>query len=164
MINYNTLNIFKVLADAEEDIYEEFEHITPYNLLNNNKWFLLAPSPVAQLIKERFSYWYTGKLTLGEINAIKEEMNKAKNDLDAYRDEIYDNKYELIKSLKEQKRLCDRNSECEKNLDAHISICGGKYKCTKDFIAYECQFKENGRCSHYYKIERIEETLGKLPI
>ena len=166
MTTYNTSNMFKVLADDEEDVYEEFEHLKPYNLVIDNKWWMLSPSPVAQLIKERFSCWYTGKLTLGEINAIKEEMDKAKNDLDTYRDEIYDNKCELVKSLKEQKRLCEGNSDCKKKLDVHISVCDGidgtgKYKCEKNYISYDCQFKENGRCSHHYEIEHIEETLGE---
>ena len=166
MTTYSTSNMFKVLADDEEDVYEEFEHLKPYNLVIDNKWWMLSPSPVAQLIKERFSCWYIGKLTQREINAIKEEMDRAENDLDTYRDKIYDNKCELVKSLKEQKRLCKENSECEKKLDAHISVCdgidgAGKYKCEKNYISYDCQFKENGRCSHHYQIERIEERLDE---
>ena len=124
----------------------------------------MDPTPIARLISERFSNWYDGKLTIYEIDAIKEKMDKAENDLDRYRDEIRDNRYELLDSLREQKRLCKSNDECVQKLDAHLKICGGidsvgKYKCEKDFVSYDCQFKENGGCSHYYKIKRIEERL-----
>jgi uncharacterized membrane-anchored protein YhcB (DUF1043 family) len=170
-MNYKNTNIFKVLDEYDE--YEGFEDVVPYNIVIkgsykkviDGKWEMLGSSPTAKLIKERFSHWYDGKLTIYEINAIKEEMDKAKYELDKFRDEIYENKYELVCSLREQRRLCKSNDECVQKLDAHLKICGGidgngKYKCGKDYVSYDCQFKENGRCSHYYEIERIEERLG----
>ena len=47
-------------------------------------------------------------------------------------------------------------------MNEHIKICDSTYKCKKNFVAYECQFKENGRCSHYYKIENVEEDIGYI--
>jgi len=57
MLNYNTSNIFKVLADEDD-----FEDIAPYNIIGDGKWFTLSPSPIGSLINERFSSWYRGKL------------------------------------------------------------------------------------------------------
>jgi len=159
MLNYNTSNIFKVLADEDD-----FEDIAPYNIIGDGKWFTLSPSPIGSLINERFSSWYRGKLMWREINVIKAKMDKAKHELDTYRDEIYDNKCKLIDSLREQQILCNSSDKCTQKLDAHLKICSGidgngKYKCKKDHVSYDCQFRENGRCSHYYEIEHIEEQL-----
>lgn len=160
-MNYKNTNIFKVLAEYNE--YDDFEDIMPYcDILNGGKWKPLDPSPVAKLIKSRFGPWYTGKLTIYEINSIKEKMDKVKNNLEAYEDEIYNNKCELIDSLRKQRMLCESSTECVEKLDAHLNICdgyNGKYKCTKNYVSYDCGFKDNGRCSHYYEIERIEERL-----
>ena len=160
-MNYKNTNIFKVLAEYNE--YDDFEDIMPYSeIIDGSKWKSLDPSPIAKLIKSRFGPWYTGKLTIYEINSIKEEMDKVKNNLDTYEDEIYNNKCELLDSLRKQRMLCKSSTECEEKLDAHLNICNGcdgKYKCTKNYISYDCRFKENGRCSHYYEIEHIEERL-----
>ena len=48
---------------------------------------------------------------------------------------------------------------CAQKLQKHLDDCDGTYKCTKDHVCYECQFKENGRCSHYYEIQRAHEEL-----
>jgi hypothetical protein len=48
---------------------------------------------------------------------------------------------------------------CEQKLKKHLDVCTCKYKCTKDYVSYDCQFKENGRCSHYYEIEHLQEDL-----
>jgi chromosome segregation ATPase len=159
-MNYKNTNIFKVLAEYNE--YDDFEDIMPYiEIVDGVQWKSLEPSPIAKLINQRFGYWYTGKLTWREINSIKERMDKAENDLETYRDKIYDNKRKLIDLLREQERLCRTNDECRKKLDKHLEICSGdgKYRCEKDFVSYDCQFKENGRCSHYYEIKHIEESL-----
>jgi uncharacterized membrane-anchored protein YhcB (DUF1043 family) len=129
----------------------------PYSdILNGSKWKSLDISPVAKLIKSRFGPWYTGKLTIYEINSIKEKMDKVKNNLDTYEDEIYNNKCELVDSLRKQRMLCKSSTECTEKLDAHLNTCDG---CTKNYVSYDCRFKENGRCSHYYEIEHIEERL-----
>ena len=162
-MNYNKTNMFSVLYEYDE--YEGFEDISPYNeVVDGVEWKSLDPSPIGRIINERFSSWYDGKLTWREINSIKEKMDKAKNDLDRYRDKIYEKKYELLVSLREQKKLCKSSNECVQKLDAHLKICGGidgtgKYKCEKDYVSYDCQFKKNGRCSHYYEILHIEESL-----
>jgi hypothetical protein len=46
---------------------------------------------------------------------------------------------------------------CAQKLQKHLDTCTGG--CKKYFVCYECQFKENGRCSHYYEIERAKEEL-----
>ena len=53
---------------------------------------------------------------------------------------------------------------CYQKLQKHLDTCSGldgtgKYKCTVDSICYGCQFKENGRCEHYYEIEEAREEL-----
>jgi len=46
---------------------------------------------------------------------------------------------------------------CAQKLQKHLDTCTDG--CNKYFVCYECQFKENGRCSHYYEIERAKEEL-----
>ena len=118
--------------------------------------------PLAKLIKYRFGYWYDGKLTSYEINKMKEEMDNIKTKLAKYESQVGDTLDELYHLKREQKNLCTNSKECSDNLDAHIKICDSTYKCRKNFVAYECQFKENGRCSHYYKIEHVEEDIGYI--
>jgi hypothetical protein len=70
--------------------------------------------------------------------------------------------YEIKNSIREQIGLCDE--KCKEKLQKHLDICtgfNGKYKCTRDFVSYDCQFKENGRCSHYYEIEHLSEDLDR---
>lgn len=53
---------------------------------------------------------------------------------------------------------------CEQKLQKHLDVCtglDGKYKCTKNFVSYDCQFKKNGRCSHYYAIQRANEEIER---
>ena len=50
---------------------------------------------------------------------------------------------------------------CAEKLQKHLDICPGTYKCTRNFVAYECQFKENGRCSHYFEIQDFKEELER---
>jgi len=53
---------------------------------------------------------------------------------------------------------------CAEKLQKHLDVCSGlngKYKCTKNYVSYDCQFKENGRCSHYYEIERANEEIER---
>lgn len=160
-MNCKNTNIFKVLAEYNE--YDDFEDIMPYiEIVDGAKWESLEPSPIAKLINQRFGYWYTGKLTIYEINSIKEKMDKVKNDLDTYEDKVRNDMWDLKDSLRKQRMLCNSNKECVKKLDAHLKICNGfngKYKCNKDSVSYDCKFKENGRCSHYYEIEDLEEQL-----
>lgn len=54
---------------------------------------------------------------------------------------------------------------CAEKLQKHLKKCegfNGRYKCTEKFISLECQSKENGRCGHYYEIERAEEELQEF--
>jgi hypothetical protein len=118
--------------------------------------------PTATLIKFRFSHWYYGKLTSYEINKIKEEMIKCKTNRDKYRSLVSDELTNLYNLRREEKKLCSNSKECSDELYAHIKICDSTYKCTINYVAYECQFKENGRCSHYYKIEHLDQDIGYI--
>jgi len=154
---FNYTNMFKVLADDEDD----FEDTLPYNKIVDGKWRWLEPSPTAKIINERFSSYYNGKLTWREINSIKEKMDKYDKKIYEYRDEVSDNRKELINSIKEQSRLC--NEECAKKLKEHLDVCDASpYKCNKDYVSYDCRFKENGRCSHYYEIKYLNERLEDI--
>ena len=54
-------------------------------------------------------------------------------------------------------KLC--GEDCEKKLHEHIEICNSdsRYKkCTENYVAYDCRFKENGKCEHYYEIEELQ--------
>ena len=154
---FNYTNMFKALADDEDD----FEETLPYNMVVDGKWSSLEPSPNAKIINERFSSYYHGKLTWREINSIKEKMDKYEKKINEYRDEVSDNRKEHINSIKEQRQLC--NEECAKKLKVHIDICNDSvYKCNEDYVAYDCRFKENGRCSHYYEIKYLNERLEDI--
>jgi hypothetical protein len=165
--------MFSVLADNEYNEYEGFEDIIPYNKVTDGKWWMLRPSPIAVIISERFSNFYTGKLTWREINAIKEKMDKIMKDLDTYTSKVENNRIELVNSIKEEKRLCESGVDnCKQKLNEHIELCKSNHKCDKickqhkrcftcdeDYVAYECKFEENGRCSHYYNIKYCKEKL-----
>ena len=121
------------------------------------------PHHIAKLIKYRFGSYYDGILTIYELNKIKENADKAKKILDNYSDKVFDEQREYRRKIRQQKELC--GDECVRKLDEHLKICEGidgtgKYKCTKDFISYDCKYKNNGRCSHYYEIEELESDLG----
>jgi hypothetical protein len=151
--------MFAVLADNEYSEYEGFEDTIPYNIVEG-KWKWLYPSPIGRIINDRFSTYYDGKLTWREINAIKEKMDRCAENRINYEREIEADRYKLIEARKEQKKLC--NAECAKKLEEHLKICDAtKYKCTEKYVAYDCRFKENGRCSHHYEIEHINKELEK---
>jgi hypothetical protein len=125
---------------------------------------ILKGHPIAKLIKSRFNYdYYDGILTIHELNRIKEKMDEAKKKVDEYSISVSEKQWECRDKIHEQKKLC--RDECVKKLDEHLKICqglddNGKYKCTKNYISYDCQFKQNGRCSHYYEIEELENELA----
>ena len=98
-------------------------------------------------------------LSLEEINDMKDRMDKIKNKLDTYKAETYNDRFKLCREKRQQIELCNSTDECAKNLEAHLKVCDGDYKCTQNYVAYECTYKENGRCSHYYEIKHIDERL-----
>jgi hypothetical protein len=153
-------NTVEIQTMRNDDLYKD---VVPYNLVEGNHKFglrlRLNPHPISYLVRDRFSSMYNGKLTLMEINLLKEKMDKAKIELDKYRDEVWDDTFNLRKTIREQCVLCQADPTCSEKLDKHLKECNSTYKCTKSFVAYECQFKENGRCSHYYEIKHLEENL-----
>jgi len=208
----NRTNRFKALEIPEDPTdYEDFEDVAPYNKLKNGKWNLLWMNrhPIAYKISYRFSDKYNGKLTFGELNAMKEKIEKLRKSLREYQKEVWPRRRELNALIIEQEMLCCEDTRaskvdtilisaidatdneqshlaafvnqvpesmimmeniisfipletCAQKLQKHLDKCAGldgKYKCSKNHVTYDCQFKENGRCSHYYEIERANEEL-----
>ena len=127
---FQRMNRFQALA-CDEDMYNEYEDTLPYNMVMEGKWKQLVPSPIAKIIKYRFSERYDGKLTFAEINSLKEKVTEKKTAIDNYRKEHRDRMRELRESWRKQKLLCSVDPICMK--------------------------KTNGRCSHYYDIDQIED-------
>ncbi len=81
-----------------------------------------------------------------------------------YEEEAWTRRRELRSLIKEQQKLCSEEQTYTQKLQKHLNECigfdgTGKHKCTEYFICYDCKFRENGRCSHYYEIERANEEL-----
>lgn len=157
------MNICKALEEYNK--YLDFENTTPYcKILNNDcKWKSLEPSPIANLIKSRFGLFYSGKLTIYELNNMKKQIEEREKSLNDYHDKFKLRIIELGKIIKEQNNLC--GEECYKKLQKHLGECtglNGEYKCAKNFISFHCRFKENGRCKHYYDIERARDELEEI--
>ena len=215
-------NRFKILEEETDPTdYTEYEHLPPYNLLEDGNFKTLSwtnPHPLRSLISNRFSGWYDGKLMWRELNQMKEKIEKLKSSLSHYQREVWPHMSELEDLIREQKKLCNEDTSstkidtilmsavvasekpldsantplkdffhevddafmvfedilsfvnvetCAQRLKKHLDKCTGidgkgKYKCTKDYVSYDCQFKENGRCSHYYEIERAREELEEF--
>jgi len=138
MIRINRFKALEIPKDPTD--YEDFEDVAPYNKLKDGKWTSLCrdPHPLYYII---------------------EIENKTKS-LRDYQKDVFPLYAELSDLIREQKNLC--GERCSEKLQKHLDVCNGEYKCTKDFICYECQFKENGRCSHYYQIERATERFREL--
>jgi len=160
---FQRFNRFSALSD-EDDIYGDFEDIIPYNKVIDGKWTSLEydSHPIAKHIRYRFGDRYYGKLTIYELLSLKERMTNAEKELEAYRTDVREERRRLERSISQQSLLCRSSPQCQEKLEEHLKVCDSTYKCSKDFVAYECQFKKNGRCSHYYEIEHIEEDLGDV--
>lgn len=160
MLRINRFKALEIPKDPTE--YEDFEDIAPYNKLEDGDWkSLWMPShPLCYMIRNRFSYDYDGKLMWRELNVMKEEIQNMKRSLREYQEKFSPSYHEFYKLIREQKQLCGES--CAEKLQKHLDVCNGNYKCSKDHITYECQFKENGRCSHYYEIERAKEILEEF--
>ena len=79
--------------------------------------------------------------------------------LDGYKKEVWPRRIELISLIRDQEKLC--GEECTEILQKHLNICNKKYGCTKNIVSIDCRYKENGRCSHYYEIERAEMEIER---
>ena len=154
--------MFSALSNSDSD--DVYEDSVPYNKVIDENWISLKcdSHPIAYLIRYRFGDRYYGKLTIYELDSLKERMTNAKRELEAYRTDVREERRRLERSINEQSLLCKSSPQCQAELEEHLKVCDSAYKCTKDFVAYECQFKNNGRCSHYYEIEHIEEDLGNI--
>ena len=119
------------------------------------------PHPISRLIKNRFSDEYDGKLTWREIELIREEMDKAENDLNNYRKEVDGKMNKIRDKIREQRLLCKTDPMCLKKLDNHVKECDSKWKCTIYSVSNSCRIKYNinRECSHHRKIEDFERCL-----
>lgn len=207
------MNIFSVLAEYNE--YDDFEDIMPYSeILNGGKWRSLKRSPVANLVEFRFGNWYDGKLTIYELNTMKEKIENKRKSLENYREKMRPRLSQLHDLIREQSNLCSEGAiehmaridnvlisatissrvvdttaslygffqqvdevnmmkdiisfitpteTCAQRLQKHLNECTGdgtgNYKCTQNRVCYNCEFKDDGRCHHYYEIERAKEDL-----
>lgn len=145
----------------EEDNYN---NIPPYNNLVDGVWTTLWQKrhPLCHLINFRFSDNYNGKLTWRELTDMKKRIDEVRLSINTYRDEeYYPRRKVLFKLIRDQEALC--GVECAEKLSKHLKECkgdgSGKYTCSKNWICFYCQFKKNGRCSHYDEIERANEEL-----
>lgn len=53
---------------------------------------------------------------------------------------------------------------CAEKVQKHFDTCAATYKCGGkfgNFVAYECRYGDNGRCSHYYEIQDFKEELER---
>ena len=130
--------------------------------------------PVARLIKHRFDDYYNGPVTIYELDAIKEKLERTRKRLRDEKDEVCEERNGYINKIKEQQKMC--GDECLKNLEEHLKICNGGYdkddknygkpyyKCERKSVCYHCKsdYKNNGRCSHYYDIEYLEQQLENI--
>lgn len=111
-------NRFKVLEEETDPTdYTEYEHLPPYNLLEDGNFKTLAwrnPHPLRSLISNRFSGWYDGKLLWMELNQIKERIEKLKSSLSEYQRKVWPRMSELEDLIREQKKLCNENTSSTK--------------------------------------------------
>lgn len=139
------------------DIYESKDSAFEMNIITRVNKF--GVHPTSKLIKKRFSHDYDGVLMWREIENIKDKMLKYKHQKEEYISETRLEYAKYKEILRENKKLCSESIECKENLEKHIQSC--TCGCTKKFISYYCQFKDdNGRCNHYYEIEDANETIG----
>lgn len=143
---------------------EEYKDVAPYNKLEDGDWLSLwkRRHPLYYMVNFRFSDDYYGKVTWMELEVLKKRIDELRLSLKTYRDEkYYPRRKVLFKLIRDQEALC--GEKCAEKLANHIDECegegSGKYKCSTNWICYYCQFKENGRCSHYYEIERANEEI-----
>lgn len=158
-----TNNFFGVLAAEEYNEYD-FDEIMPYSEISTNggNWRLLKCSQVAEIIKYRFTRGvggYNGKLTIYELNEMKEQIEKMRKSLEEDRKKMLPRLSQCDELIRKQRSLCSEN--CEQALQKHLDECTGdgtgNYRCTKNRVSYYCEYKDNGRCHHYHEIERLRE-------
>jgi hypothetical protein len=154
-------NRIKVLEMIPQDPtnYDDFQDIAPYNLLDDGKWTSLWMNrhPLYHKIRSRLDENYQGKLLWSELNRMKEKIEKLKKERwDSIRS-ANERDSELRSLIKEQKTLCKEEKTCTQTLQKHLDKCTDG--CDKYFLCYPCEFKDNGRCSHYYEIKRAVEEL-----
>lgn len=159
MTYLNRVDKFKLLHEnTDPTCYEEYKDHVPYNKLKNGSWRILYPHPIAYMISNRFNDYYNGKKLWREINYMKERLDEIKTSLHEYEKKYWHHMTELVKLIRNQKKLC--NEKCADELQKHLDICSSIYnKCSVDFVAFDCKFNDNGRCSHYYEIEDLQEEL-----
>ena len=113
------------------------------------------PHPLVEIIKERFDSYYTGKLTIYELDIMKQKMERKRKVMYDYELKIFEK--EVNHQIKRTEQVTQCGDECKRILNEHLINCE---KCSETFLSYDCQFKsDNGTCSHYWEIERLDEIL-----
>jgi len=91
----------------------------------------------------------------------EDEEEKVEAPLLNFVDQVYDDTIMMvIVSFIEPDKTCSQ--ELQKHLDVCTGDRSGRYKCTKNFVTYDCENGENGRCSHYYEIESAKYDLAGI--
>lgn len=101
-------NRYKVLEfSVEPTDYEDYEDISPYNKLKNGNWKTLFfnKHPVCYMLKNRIRN--DEKLLWIELNNIKENIKKKKDDLANYLNRVSNRLNELNRTIATNKKLCE---------------------------------------------------------
>ena len=71
-----------------------------------------------------------------------------------------------VNIMKDVLSFITQTETCSQRLQKHLDVCTGdgtgNYKCTQNRVCNNCGFKDDGRCNHYYEIERTKEDLEGL--
>jgi hypothetical protein len=95
-----------------------------------------------------------------DVSFLKEKLEKLRRDVSEQYDKDFPRIREIKKLMMVQKNSCISTSACAEELKIHLDVCVSEPKCRDNYVAYECRYAhQNGRCSHYYGIKRLEEEL-----
>jgi hypothetical protein len=157
----NRFECLYVSEDEDDDQNKETVlSILPDEIINMIVSYNLTPTPTALIIQNRFDYYYDGVRTIYEINILKEAMEEDKKKYEEAQSKYSKYRRECYDKISEQEKLC--TDDCKRILQEHLNTCTSTPStCNRRYIAYDCKFKNNGRCSHYYKIEREQEDIDE---
>jgi hypothetical protein len=82
-------------------------------------------------------------------------MVACQEDIDTAGENLSNKIWDCLAVIRALRRECENNPRCKLILKDHLEIC--QEGCTRNFVSYECQFKNSGRCIHYYNIEEEVE-------
>jgi len=109
-------------------------------------WSLINPTRSAFLVKEQKN-----------IDNLRKKLDEIKSDRLNFNRKNYPVVSEYRKKIDEEQGECLMYPQCEQDLNAHLENC--QNGCTKYHVAYDCRYTDNGRCKHWYSIERYDQAL-----